>query len=300
MAQGTAVADERRARATARYVRMAPMKVRRVVDLIRGMEAREALSVLQFAPQAASEPVAKVLASAVANAEHNLRLDPAALVVSAAYVDEGPTLKRFRPRAQGRASGSTRHQPHHHRGGERRGGPAEGHGQGDQGRPAKKAPAKATSDQGRPAKKAGQGGQGAKAAPAEAPAKAAKAPRRPRPQGRAARRKATKAAAVDTRGPSRSGGDRAAGDRAPDPPWTAEAGAPAETGGAGHRRSGADHDATATGGAGTDTEEGTRSGSEGQPSTGAGSYHDRLEVPGGTGQAVQGLRQGRRGYPAHD
>jgi large subunit ribosomal protein L22 len=103
MAQGTAVADDRRARATARYVRMTPMKVRRVVDLIRGMEAREALSVLQFAPQAASEPVAKVLASAVANAEHNQRLDPETLVVAVAYVDEGPTLKRFRPRAQGRA-----------------------------------------------------------------------------------------------------------------------------------------------------------------------------------------------------
>src|SRR5215207_2308531 len=103
MAQGTAVADDRRARATARYVRMTPMKARRVVDLIRGMEAREALSVLKFAPQAASEPVAKVLASAVANAEHNQHLDPATLVVSVAYVDEGPTLKRFRPRAQGRA-----------------------------------------------------------------------------------------------------------------------------------------------------------------------------------------------------
>jgi large subunit ribosomal protein L22 len=103
MAQGTAVADDRRARATARYVRMTPMKVRRVVDLIRGMEAREALSVLKFAPQAASEPVAKVLASAVANAEHNQQLDPETLVVSVAYVDEGPTLKRFRPRAQGRA-----------------------------------------------------------------------------------------------------------------------------------------------------------------------------------------------------
>lgn len=103
MAQGTAVADERRARATARYVRMTPMKVRRVVDLIRGMEAREALSVLQFAPQAASEPVAKVLASAVANAEHNQQLDADTLVVAVAYVDEGPTLKRFQPRAQGRA-----------------------------------------------------------------------------------------------------------------------------------------------------------------------------------------------------
>src|SRR5829696_8601170 len=103
MAQGTAVAEARRARATARYVRMAPMKVRRVVDLIRGMEAQEALSVLRFAPQAASEPVAKVLASAVANAEHNQQLDAESLVVAVAYVDEGPTLKRFRPRAQGRA-----------------------------------------------------------------------------------------------------------------------------------------------------------------------------------------------------
>src|ERR687895_180896 len=103
MAQGTAVAADRRARATARYVRMTPMKVRRVVDLIRGMEAREALSVLQFAPQAAAEPVAKVLASAVANAEHNQHLDGDSLVVAVAYVDEGPTLKRFRPRAQGRA-----------------------------------------------------------------------------------------------------------------------------------------------------------------------------------------------------
>src|SRR5690242_607438 len=103
MAQGTAVADDRRARATARYVRMTPMKVRRVVDLIRGMEAREALSVLQFAPQAASEPVAKVLASAVANAENNLQLDPETLWVKNAYADEGPTLKRIRPRAQGRA-----------------------------------------------------------------------------------------------------------------------------------------------------------------------------------------------------
>jgi large subunit ribosomal protein L22 len=79
------------------------MKVRRVVELIKGRNAREALAVLQFAPQAASEPVAKVLASAMANAENNLSLDPDTLWVSAAFVDEGPTLKRFRPRAQGRA-----------------------------------------------------------------------------------------------------------------------------------------------------------------------------------------------------
>ena len=91
------------ARATARFVRVTPMKARRVVDLIRYLPTDEALALLQFAPQTASEPVAKVVASAVANAEHNLRLDPEALVVSAAYVDEGPTLKRIRPRAKGRA-----------------------------------------------------------------------------------------------------------------------------------------------------------------------------------------------------
>src|SRR6266496_366951 len=96
-------AEDLRARASARFVRLAPRKVRRVVDLIRGLEAQQALSVLQFAPQAASEPVSKVLASAVANAEHNKQLDPESLIVSLAYVDEGPTLKRFRPRAQGRA-----------------------------------------------------------------------------------------------------------------------------------------------------------------------------------------------------
>jgi large subunit ribosomal protein L22 len=89
--------------AQARYVRTAPMKCRRVIDLVRGMDAEEALDVLRFAPQSASEPVAKVLASAIANAEHNKNLDRRELFISQAYVDEGPTLKRFRPRAQGRA-----------------------------------------------------------------------------------------------------------------------------------------------------------------------------------------------------
>jgi large subunit ribosomal protein L22 len=79
------------------------MKARRVVDLVRGLPAQEALTVLKFAPQAASETVYKVLASAIANAENNERLDPESLLVRAAYVDEGTTLKRFRPRAQGRA-----------------------------------------------------------------------------------------------------------------------------------------------------------------------------------------------------
>jgi large subunit ribosomal protein L22 len=91
------------ARAQARFVRVTPQKARRVVDLIRGMHAGEAQAVLQFAPQAASEPVGKVLASAVANASNNFNLDPSSLWISEAYVDEGPTMKRFRPRAQGRA-----------------------------------------------------------------------------------------------------------------------------------------------------------------------------------------------------
>lgn len=91
------------ARATAKFVRVTPMKARRVIDLIRGKNASDALDTLRFAPQSASEPVGKVLASAMANAENNLDLDPRTLVVSAAFADEGPTLKRFRPRAQGRA-----------------------------------------------------------------------------------------------------------------------------------------------------------------------------------------------------
>jgi large subunit ribosomal protein L22 len=89
--------------ARARYVRMSPMKVRRVVDLVRGMPVGQAASVLQFAEQAAAQPVAKLVASAVANAENNFDLDPTTLVISTITVDEGPTMKRFQPRAQGRA-----------------------------------------------------------------------------------------------------------------------------------------------------------------------------------------------------
>ena len=89
--------------AQAKYVRMTPMKCRRVIDIVRGMPVQDALDILRFQPQAASEPIAKVIASAAANAENNKQLDPASLFISSAYVDEGPTLKRFRPRAQGRA-----------------------------------------------------------------------------------------------------------------------------------------------------------------------------------------------------
>lgn len=106
--QALDVAGPSAARAQARFVHVTPMKARRIVDLIRGMQADKALAVLRFAPQSASEPVYKVLASAVANARHiaerdSQRLDVEELVVREAYVDEGPTAKRFRPRAQGRA-----------------------------------------------------------------------------------------------------------------------------------------------------------------------------------------------------
>ncbi len=90
------------ARAKARYVRVTPRKARRVVDLIRGMPADRAQATLAFAPQSASDPVGKVLASAIANAGQTSHLDAGQLIVSRAWVDEGPTLKRFRPRAQGR------------------------------------------------------------------------------------------------------------------------------------------------------------------------------------------------------
>lgn len=90
--------------AMARHVRMSPMKVRRVVDLVRGMDVAEALVALRFAPQAASEPVYKVVASAAANAEDTEELRSDDLYISQAFVDEGVTLRRIRPRAKGSAS----------------------------------------------------------------------------------------------------------------------------------------------------------------------------------------------------
>lgn len=89
--------------AKARFVRVSASKARRVIDLVRGKSVSEALDILRWAPQAASEPVAKVIASAAANAQNNNGLDPATLVVATVYADEGPTAKRVRPRAQGRA-----------------------------------------------------------------------------------------------------------------------------------------------------------------------------------------------------
>ena len=91
------------ASAVAKYVGISASKARRVIDLVRGKSVEEALDILRWAPQAASLPVSKVIASAAANAQNNNGLDPRTLVVATVYADEGPTAKRIRPRAQGRA-----------------------------------------------------------------------------------------------------------------------------------------------------------------------------------------------------
>ena len=96
--------DQQGAVASARYVRITPMKARRVTQMIHGLPVDDALALLQFAPQSASATVYKVLESAIANAETTEDLDRGTLVVSKALVDEGPTMKRWRPRAQGRAT----------------------------------------------------------------------------------------------------------------------------------------------------------------------------------------------------
>ena len=93
-----------KATAHARFIRQSPYKVRQVLDLVRGLPVGDAEHVLRLTRRAAAEPVAKALASAVANAEHNHALDADELVVAEAYADEGPTLRRFRPRARGRAT----------------------------------------------------------------------------------------------------------------------------------------------------------------------------------------------------
>ena len=86
-----------------RYIRGSASKVRRVLDQIRGRTYRDALIMLEFMPYRSTEPITKVLRSAVANAENNLGLDPASLVITTATADMGPPMKRYRPRAQGRA-----------------------------------------------------------------------------------------------------------------------------------------------------------------------------------------------------
>lgn len=91
------------AKAIAKHVRISPRKVRHVVDLIRGKKVEEALAILRFTPKGSTEPVSKVLQSAVANAEHNLEMSADDLYVTKIFVDQGPTMKRIMPRAMGRA-----------------------------------------------------------------------------------------------------------------------------------------------------------------------------------------------------
>lgn len=99
-------------RAVAKYIRISPRKVRQVVDLIRGKQVGEALAILKFTPQRAADSIAKVVKSAAANAEHNNEMDKDALYVAEAFVDKGPSLKRFKPRAMGRADAMVRRTSH--------------------------------------------------------------------------------------------------------------------------------------------------------------------------------------------
>ncbi len=100
------------AKAVARTIRIAPRKVRLVLDLIRGKEVAEAIAILKLTNKASSPVVEKLLMSALANAEHNYNMNIDSLVVKEAYANEGPTLKRFRPRAQGRASAINKRTSH--------------------------------------------------------------------------------------------------------------------------------------------------------------------------------------------
>ena len=91
-------------RAVARFVRISPRKVRLVMDEVRGKKVEDALNLLTFAPQKGARLLRKLIRSAVSNAQHNSNLDPDSLVIKSVYADEGPALKRFIPRAQGRAT----------------------------------------------------------------------------------------------------------------------------------------------------------------------------------------------------
>lgn len=95
---------DKRPKAQAKYIRISSRKVKTVIDLIRGKQVAEAKAILMATPKAASEPVTKVLNSAIANAENNMELSADTLYVAEVFADQGPTLKRYRPRAQGRAS----------------------------------------------------------------------------------------------------------------------------------------------------------------------------------------------------
>jgi large subunit ribosomal protein L22 len=173
--------------AKARFVHVSASKARRVIDLVRGKSVTEALDILRWAPQAASEPVAKAIASAVANAQNNEGLDPSTLVVATVYADEGPTAKRIRPRAQGRAfriRKRTSHitvvvesrPPREERAGRSAGTARARRAQGSKAAAAKKAPAtKAAAETTAPEKAPATKAPATKAAAKKAPAKTAAA-----------------------------------------------------------------------------------------------------------------------------
>jgi large subunit ribosomal protein L22 len=106
------VLNQLEAKAIAKYIRVSPRKVRAVVDLIRGKKIDEALAILRYTPNRATEAITKVVKSAAANAENNLQLSKDDLFVKLCYVDQGPTLKRMMPRAQGRADVMRRRTSH--------------------------------------------------------------------------------------------------------------------------------------------------------------------------------------------
>jgi large subunit ribosomal protein L22 len=100
---GTNFVQNNEVRAVSKYVRMSPSKIRRVLRQIQGKSYKDALILLEFMPYASCEPIIKVLRSAVANAKNNMNLDETDLIIKSAFADQGPVMKRFRPRAQGRA-----------------------------------------------------------------------------------------------------------------------------------------------------------------------------------------------------
>jgi large subunit ribosomal protein L22 len=198
--------------AKARFVGVSPTKARRVINLVRGKSVSEALDILRWAPQAASVPVAKVIASAAANAQNNNGLDPATLVVAAVAADDGPTAKRIRPRAQGRAFRIRRRTSHITVVVESR--PAKGHPSAQSARSRRaqaskaageKAPAKKATAAKAPAKKATAEKAPAKKATAEkAPAKKATAEKAPAKKTPAKKTAAKKASATKSTGTSKT------------------------------------------------------------------------------------------------
>ena len=106
------MAAQQEAKAIAKYIRIAPRKARIVIDLIRGKDVNDAFAILKFTPKRGSVLIEKVLKSAVANAENNVDMDTDKLYVSACYVDQGPTLKRIRPRSRGQAFSILKHTSH--------------------------------------------------------------------------------------------------------------------------------------------------------------------------------------------